>query len=273
MPNQKYTDEQYAEIDSLVAQGASWKDAADTVGVPWRTAYMRSRRRKDPTPGGGGNQAKPKPPRVEKPKATDDQLAAFFARGAVLPAIPAQLILRCDFCANHFAVNGPTAAARLVELSREHPALRSVMEVIWREWQKGAWAGMLASYLGIPLAHHLAPDYIYKYLTYAGMPPRNTPTNPHVHTNGNGNAPPVDTPFAGLDLETLMSMAKTMGIEFDLPDMTTPDVPDVNPEPEYDADATTADDTDDTEPAETASPETDTESTVETVESDSDTGE
>lgn len=214
----KYTDEQIAEVERLVAEGATVSEAADTVGVP-RALIYRKRAAKDPTPGGNPRgRAKVNPP---KPSATDEQLLEMCAKGAVLPAVPAALWLRCDFCAEHFTNTGPEAAAKLVELSQNQPALRSVLNWMHKHYEEGAWALLLASYFGVPIAHHLAPDFIYRWLMFPlGLPPRDGMAHFHVPVTPapNGNASPPPTPFAMFDTDSILNMAAAMGIKIELPD-------------------------------------------------------
>lgn len=215
----KYTDEQYAQAEDLVRQGATVSEAANSVGIPYHALYRRIKK-PDPKPGGKARTTKPKAVKVV---ATDEQLTEFFAKAAVLPAVPMALYVGCNFCANHFTTQGPEAAKQLVELSKEHPQLRQVMEAIWREWQKAAWAALLAGYFGVPIAHHFAPDFVYKWIAVPmGLPPRGE----HFHdgapaSNGvyNGDeSSPAPTPFSGLDTESVLKMAESMGIKIELPD-------------------------------------------------------
>ena len=220
----KYTDEQYAQAQDLVSQGASISEAANSVGIPYHALY-RKMYKPDPKPGG-----KRKAPKAVKVAITDEQLIAFFSKAAVLPAVPMALYVGCNFCAEHFTTQGPEAAKQLVELSKEHAQLRQILESIFREWQKAAWAALLAGYFGVPIAHHFAPDFLYKWIAMPlGLPPRYD----HVHTNGNAPADdtvyepsPAPTPFAGLDTDSILKMAEGFGIKIELPDdMVIPDAP------------------------------------------------
>jgi hypothetical protein len=125
------------------------------------------------------------------------------------------LWVKCDFCAAHFATTGPTAAEKLVELSHEHQALRNTLEWVQRYADEVAWAGVLTLYAGVPIAHHLAPEFVYRYLVMipgVGLPPR---APAHTHANGSAAATPEGeafNPLAGLDLETVIRMAEGMGM-------------------------------------------------------------
>jgi hypothetical protein len=183
----------------------------------------------DPTPGGSGT-ARKSPPKPHKPRATDEQLASLFAKIASAPAVPMLMWFHCEFCATHFASTGPEAATKLVELSQDHPALRSVMETAYRYYDQAAWAGILGVWLGVPMLHHLAPDAIYSgaRIFAPSLPPRD---EQHVHTpeaasraegNGNGHAPTppdvIQTPFGMMDTDQLIRMAESFGISIDLTD-------------------------------------------------------
>jgi hypothetical protein len=235
------TDEQFAAADKIVKEDRRpVSEAARETGISANTLYKRYRPSADPTPGGRRKS-------TPKPGPTDEQLTELFTKAAVVPAIPMGLWFHCDFCAAHFVTSGPKAATQLVELSHDNPTLRSLMEAFWRQWETVAWSAILVTWMGVPIAHHAAPDWIYKWLQLPmGLPPRgDVPMPPpHAHTNGNGNgdgptatAPPPFNPFAGMDTETLMAMAQNMGATF-----TTP-APDVEPEPIGD-DAATPEPTD-----------------------------
>jgi hypothetical protein len=255
------SDEQYAKADEIVQGGASVADASRQTGISAQTLYKRYKPAgTDPTPGG-----RSKPRKANRPVATDDQLVSMMTKVAVAPAVPAALWLKCDFCAGHFVNTGPDAAAKLVELSHDSPGLRSLLDMMHRYAQEAAWAGILATWMGVPIAHHLAPDFIYNGLRWViTLPPRGVDAT-HTHappaSNGSGPAPPV-TPFAGMDLESLMAMAGKMGIQFDMaPVQPAEDIPDAD-EVIDDAAAETTDDADapdaaDAEEATSVTPDTD----------------
>lgn len=198
-----------------------------------------------PAPAAGG---KPKPDPAPKPHRgprrskgpTDEQLAGLLSKAAVAPAIPMALYVHCDFCANHFATNGPKAAAELVEMSHEFPELREILEGLYGSWRRYAWAGVIAGYLGVPVLHHLTPRPLYSAVApFVGMPPRGSRTNgvpPHAHPAPAGVAAdprdepgdqagdvaaPVDagmfdpTMFDNLDTDQLIAQARAMGMEID----------------------------------------------------------
>lgn len=211
MPFRQLTDEQLAQAEKMLADGATMRATSEATGVSVTTLYKRFKPQKDPTPGGKRQQTK-----RAKVGPTDEQLTNVMTKVAVAPAIPMGLWVQCDFCATHFVNTGPTAAAKLVEMSHDHPALRSLLEKLWGTADEIAWAGVLAMWLGVPIAHHAAPDFIYRWLQAPlNMPPRGV-AQPHAHAhNGNGAVPPTPgpEPFAEMDLETLLRTAQDMGID------------------------------------------------------------
>ena len=207
----KYTDEQLQQAVKLVGDGASVKEATNTVGIPV-SAYYRHVRKPDPTPGGGRRRT-----RAQKVEISDDDLTGTFAMIASAPAIPMAAWVHCDYCALHFAVQAPKAAQQLVVLSQENPALRKVMVAVHTYLSELAWAGILGMYLGVPVMHHLAPDRVYNVAApVLKMPPRG-----HTHApNAPGATPGGDgTPFDHLDTDSLVKMAESMGMHVDPSDI------------------------------------------------------
>lgn len=266
-----------AEAEQLLAAGVPRREVSRRTGIaastladkfgPTRTPTNRTKTAAGspdpepaaaaggPNPPAGGTAAPPRGRRPDprprtrsRPRASsggpeDDQLYALLSKAAVAPAIPAGIFLRCEFCAAHFATQGPIAAQQLVELSHDHPELRAVLVNLWRSWETYAWSGLLLGWLGIPILHHLAPDSVYTWVApLAGMPPRSAqpggsqhehghrPAGGATHSNGNGATPqpaapeppaldstiPLDTSvLEGVDTSTLVSMASEMGFELD----------------------------------------------------------
>lgn len=199
------TTEQIASAREMLDSGASIAETARATGISPATLYRRFR--EDPRPGGR------KGKRKKKRSATDEQLQSMLRKAAVAPAIPVGLWLQCDFCAQHFVRNGPIAAARLVELSHEEPALRRVLEWLHAWYAEAMWAGILASWLGVPIAHHLAPEWLYHWLQLPmGLPSRNASSRDQHTENGYANA----NPFADLDLDALLAMANQFGIRVNM---------------------------------------------------------
>lgn len=138
-------------------------------------------RRKDPAP-------KPRARSRRKPVAPDAPddaaLVEMLSQVFTMPAIPAALLLNCEFCRDHFIAEGPRAARELVALSIANPALRGTLESFHSAFSKLTIAGVLAGYLAKPLMHHMAPEPI---LTAAGpvlgVPPRpEKPKHNHAPT-------------------------------------------------------------------------------------------
>lgn len=201
--------------EQLETASKLFKDGANVAEVQRQTGISRPTLGKyfGEEYGFGGKRKSDAKPSGQKRKGSpsDEQLTNLFAKVASAPAIPMGLLVHCEFCAEHFADNGPAAAAKLVELSHDHVALRSVMENLWQYADEIAWAGVLATWLGIPVAHHLAPDFIYKWIQYPlHLPPKETVAE------GNGRVqhehmPP--NPFENLDINELMRAAAAMGIQ------------------------------------------------------------
>lgn len=225
MPFRSITDEQFATADKIVREdGQPVAEAARQTGISAQTLYKRYRPSADPKPGGRRATT-----HIKKPGPTDEALVDFFSKVGMAPAIPVGLWLHCDFCAAHFVNTGPRAAQQLVELSKDNAQLRQMMEWVYNQWEAVAWGGLLVTWLGVPIAHHAAPDWIYKWLQLPlHLPPRGDVPGPppHVHTNGNGGHQgeqemPAFNPFQNLDTETMLAIAKSMGIQ--IPDFAPVD--------------------------------------------------
>lgn len=225
MAAKKYTDEQWAQVDDLMSQGASVTEASNSVGIPRGSIYQRLRKSTDPKP--GGNKSATAKAKARREPVDDDKLTATFTKIAAFPAVPAKLVLRCDYCTAHFAGTAPNAAAELVQLSHDFPALRDVLETVHGGWQKAAWAGVLVGWLGVPIAHHtLSSDMFAMFaLVMAAQQDAQTASasahTRHAHTHA-ASAPQddvidveeVQTPYDSMDTDQLMAMARAMGVEF-----------------------------------------------------------
>jgi hypothetical protein len=228
MPFKVIPDEQLAAAKQMLDNGSSIADTSKATGISQPTLYKRFRHAKDPTPGGGG---KHKQPKINKPPATDEQLLSWASKVAVAPAVPMALVFHCDYCAAHFANTGPDAAKKLIELSHGSPALRTVLESINGHMQEAMWAGILATWLGVPLLHHAAPDGLYRFaVMLLGMPARGVSyadpsMNGHSHASGAPAPESQPTPFAGMDVDQLLHMAESFGINVEMPDFVPP-IPD-----------------------------------------------
>lgn len=215
----KYTPEQWAQVDELMAQGASVTEAANTTGVPRGSIYQRMRRQTDPKPGGN------KKARKRNEPISDEKLVSTFTKVAAFPAVPAKVVLHCDYCTQHFASTAPDVAGELVGMSREYPALRDVLESIHKGWEKAAWAGVIVGWMGVPIAHHMLPAETFALAAMLLGAQQDTtvtpPQNGHTHRPFTPSEPPVDNPFANVDTDTLMNMASKMGVQFtDVTDAT-----------------------------------------------------
>jgi hypothetical protein len=128
-------------------------------------------RKPDPPPkltgstskGGGGKSKLP----------TDADLERVLAEVLSAPAVPMLLFAHCEFCSEHFATEGPNAAAQLVKLSQDHPPLRRFLTTIYNVWEDVTWAVILTAYIGKPMLHHLAPAPVLAMAgPVVGVPPR-----------------------------------------------------------------------------------------------------
>ncbi len=258
-PPKTITPEAWADAQARRDQGQSYRSIARDTGIS--TDSLRRRFGPSPIP---APQPKPKPGKVKRqaspprerepdppPQAapssarqgsvSDAALTARLAKWAVAPAIPAGLYFNCEYCATHFTTEGPKAARQLVELSANHPELREVLETLYNGAEKWAWVSLLAGYVAIPLAHHLTPDPIYRWVApVVNMPPRSrNGATPHAHTP----PPPPPEPGAdqGIDLDSmplpdLIALAKRYGLEVPSEVEASPEAFEPEPEtpaPEY----------------------------------------
>lgn len=173
--------------------GSGATDSEAGGGVPGAAAPP-PRPLRDPPP-----QPRTAPARTRKNgKPSDEQLQKMLTKIAIAPAIPAGLILHCGFCANHFTSTGPQMAAEMIVLSEDEPELRKMLEWLYTEWRKYAWAGLLLSWFGVPMAHHMLPSGLYRWAApVMGLPARDRdiPGNHHTHRP----QPPAPAPVVEAD--------------------------------------------------------------------------
>jgi transposase-like protein len=169
--------------------------------------------------------------RPGKRQATDEELEAMVRKIAKAPAIPAALWLHCDYCANHYRTSAGPLASALVDAAQDDKDLYDILQWLHKSWHRYAWAGLLVSWTGVPLVHHLAPQPIFRVAgPLMGMPPRAGQNGRTAHTHP---APiredtviiPADAggPFAGLDTEQLLKTARAFGLQ--VPDNMLTDAP------------------------------------------------
>lgn len=223
--------------------GSDAPGAADSpIQAPEETPPVEPRRRRpDPTPGSRNRRRAPdsdKPrPRGRIPELPSDaELERMVAKIAKAPAVPMATVFHCTYCARHFITAGDPLAVELVEMSKDDRDLRDILEWLYSNWRRYAWAGMLVSYVGVPLAHHALPSGMYSLVApLAGMPPRNASSHEQAHAAPAGTAPPpppqaatappppppqaaepdFSNPFVGLDTDALLATARSFGIEAD----------------------------------------------------------
>lgn len=131
--------------------------------------------RSDPPPSRSKRRAKAR-------KAPRAELESMLGEMLSLPAIPATMVLHCGYCAQHFATEGPNAAKQVVELAQHNPALLRALERMHEAWTAITWGTVLATYIGKPLLHHVAPEPILAQVgPVLGVPPRPPKPDRHRH--------------------------------------------------------------------------------------------
>ena len=157
---------------------------------------------------------------------------------AKAPAIPAQLWLRCDYCAAHYRNTAGPLSVALIDAAHDDRDLHDILQWCWKSWHRYAWAGLLGSWMGVPIIHHLAPDFVYRVAgPLAGMPPRGQP-QAHFHATPDEvfETPAAPGgPFAGLDIDQLLKTAQAFGIQIpdvdNTADATATEIPSDGDEP------------------------------------------
>lgn len=147
--------------------------------------------RGDPTPKGKAKAAKPKPPAPD-----DAALAGSLSELLALSAIPTMAVTRCAFCVGHLISEAPPTAAGIVELSRDRPELRAMLERMHSWWNAATVVGVIGKYAAIPLVHHVAPLPVAATLgpfLNGGQPLPPRPEG-HNHRHANPAAPPEGAP-------------------------------------------------------------------------------
>lgn len=231
MPKKIITPDQWAEAENLLTPeadgggGLSFTQVAEQTGITRVSLYRhfpQFKRNPDPTPGGkqagktGKRGKSGKSPFVSR--VTDEQLIPFYSKAASAPAIPMMLYVNCEFCAQHFTDTGPDVAEKLVAMSADNPHLRQVMELGYRSLTQAAWASVLLMYVGVPVAHHMAPENVQGMLRMFGILPMEHTTHTHARehahsTNGNGATP--KNPYSDMDLSDLLAEAERAGIKLE----------------------------------------------------------
>jgi len=125
-----------------------------------------------------------------------------FAQILSLPAIAYKapgVPWHCDWCATHFAKQGPATAKELVENRSHYPALYSAMEKVAAAWMAFSLMPMVIQYVAPPIIHH-GPDVLEPVGPLFGVPPKVKvePTNNtkrHEHTTASeGTIPGASQP-------------------------------------------------------------------------------
>lgn len=182
--------------------GASEDGGSQTTEEKVRAAprQRRSRTRRDP------------PPIVteEKTKASTEDSGAIgpgqveeaFAQILSLPAIAykAPTPWHCDWCASHFARQGPIFAHDLVENRANYPPLYAAMEKIAGAWLAFHVMPAAIEYVAPPVIHH-GPEVLQPIGPLFGVPerpvkePEPTEMQRHEHTSASeGTIPSSSIP-------------------------------------------------------------------------------
>lgn len=121
-----------------------------------------------PKPRGGGK---------VRDKVTTAALERMLAELLAAPAIPAALVLRCSYCAAHFASSSRQTAKELVMLAQQNEPLLHFLERMHDAWATIGYASIIGGYLLKPVIHHAAP---YQVRSAVG-PFIGVPLNNHDH--------------------------------------------------------------------------------------------
>jgi hypothetical protein len=249
MANKKIPEATLRRAEQMMADGKSQREAAQATGVSTATLSKKfgPSRRSKPAPSNGASAPQPeqgvgagdRPRRDPSPrgatgrpsktgKPTDQQLEGMVRKVAKAPAIPARLWLRCNFCADHFQTTAGPLAVELVAISHEDRDLREILEWSYSNWRRYAWAGMILSWMGVPLIHHATPAGLYGAVgPLMGMPARpvkrdrpvhsHTPPAPVTPSPAPESVPegvePFPSPFPNMDLNELLATADALGID------------------------------------------------------------
>jgi len=194
-------EEKAAHGEKVKAAWARRKATADDGGEGAETDSLRPERAPDPRP---KTQAKPK----KRHKRVDSgELEGSVAKIFSAPAVPAKMLLHCDYCAGHFAEEGPRTAHELVALSETHPALRNFLEDLHRSYTSITWVGIIGGYVAKPIAHHLAPNELLAFSEpVLGVPPREKASQ-----NGSSPIPSIQD-IVAMPYDQVLKMAQDLGI-------------------------------------------------------------
>lgn len=137
------------------------------------------RPRRDPKP--ASEQAKESEPTGIPPGRVEDVFAQILSLPAIVYKAPGTSF-QCDWCADHFAKQGPRTAKELVENRSHYPALYAGMEKIAAAWLAFSLMPMVISYVAPPAIHH-GPTVLEPMSPLFGVPPR----KPHEEVNESVN--------------------------------------------------------------------------------------
>jgi hypothetical protein len=142
-------------------------------------AIARDKRERPTIAGGRKGRRRPDKaprPRGRKPAATgptDAELASMLAELLAMPALPAAMILKCSYCAQHFATSADPTARELITLAKSNVGLHAFLTRLYTAWSSISYGAVIAMYVGKPLLHHAAPEPILAAAgPVFGVPPR-----------------------------------------------------------------------------------------------------
>jgi hypothetical protein len=148
--------------DEAIARDRRERPAATTSG-------RKGRRRPDKAPRPSGRKA------AGTPGPTDAELQAMLAELLAMPALPAAMILKCSYCAQHFATSADPTARELITLAKTNAGLHAFLTRLYGAWSSISYGAIIAMYVGKPLLHHAAPEPILAAAgPVFGVPPRPT---------------------------------------------------------------------------------------------------
>src|SRR5215469_6441433 len=200
MPTVSVPRQEGIRVDDLEEQGIETEQVFRAEKPKARSSRARTRRQPDPKPQTEG--LKPEPERHGIPT---DKVEEAFAEILSLPALfyKAPTPMHCDWCATHFARQGPATAKELVENRQHYPALYAGMEKIAAAWMAFSLMPMILNYVAPPVIHH-GPEILEPLGPLFHVPPKSPKPDTmetifrHEHTTASeGTIPGTSIPSDG----------------------------------------------------------------------------
>jgi hypothetical protein len=155
--------------EEAIARDRRERPAATTSG-------RKGRRRPDQAPRPSGRKA------AGTPGPSDSELQAMLAELLAMPALPAAMVLKCSYCAQHFATSADPTARELMTLAKTNAGLHAFLIRLYTAWSSISYGAIIAMYVGKPLLHHAAPEPMLAAAgPVFGVPPRPSTMDPHPH--------------------------------------------------------------------------------------------